>query len=48
MTRPAKTLPPLKPANPENDGRDKGRPPTMPYFHMWTGPTARAGSTAAR
>jgi hypothetical protein len=34
----ARTLAPLKSANPGNDGRDEARPPVMPFFHMWTGP----------
>jgi hypothetical protein len=25
----------LKPANPDNDGRDAKRPPAAPYYHMW-------------
>jgi hypothetical protein len=32
------TLAPLEPANPGNDGRDEGRPPVLPFYHMWTGP----------
>lgn len=35
---PADTPPPLKPANLGNDGTDPNRPPTAPYFRMWTGP----------
>jgi hypothetical protein len=33
----ARTLAPLKPANPGNDGRDEARPPVMPFFHLRTG-----------
>ncbi|MEH3148530.1 MAG: cupin domain-containing protein [Methylobacterium frigidaeris] len=35
---PDETLKALKPANPGNDGRDEGRPPVMPFYHMATGP----------
>lgn len=35
---PDASLPSLKPANPGNDGTQENDPPTMPYFHMWTGP----------
>ncbi|MGY2050230.1 cupin domain-containing protein [Methylobacterium sp. JK268] len=37
MAEPA-PLDPLKPADPDNDGRDPARPPGLPLYHLWTGP----------
>ena len=33
---------PLKPANPDNDGRDPARSPVAPYYSLWTGPDGRS------